>query len=125
MVWWCLRPTKWQAYFRSLRRQVRERGPITEDVWQAPLRKRIANDIEVILSQACWGERLSFHPDDPWLVIGEWEIGDLSELDAIFQIERRFGIELPKTEFGQRVMAGLTFGELVSIIEDQGRQLPT
>ena len=110
-------------YFRSLSRQVNERGPVSADVWQTPLRRNIANDIEAILSDACWGERLSFHPDDPWLVIGEWEIGDLSELDAVFRIEKRFGIELPRRELGERIMAGMTFGEFVSIIEGRGTQL--
>ncbi|MBL7042622.1 MAG: hypothetical protein ISR77_28560 [Pirellulaceae bacterium] len=123
LAWWWSRPTKWQAYFRSLKRQVNKRGPISADVWQTPLRRKIANDIELILSDACWGERLSFHPDDSWLVIGEWEIGDLSELDAVFRIEKRFGVELPRKELGERIMAGLTFGELVTIIEEQGTQL--
>lgn len=122
LAWWWLRPTKWQAYFQSLKRQVNKRGSISADVWQTPLRRKIANDIELILSDACWGERLSFHPDDSWLVIGQWEIGDLSELDAVFRIEERFGIELPRNEFVEQVMAGLTFGELVTIIEKQRAQ---
>ena len=124
LVWWCLRPTKWKRYKQSLRRQLQERGPISADVRQTPRRKSIASDIEIILGEACWGEHLSFHPQDPWSVIGEWEVGDLSELDAVFRIEKKFGLTLIKKEFSEQVTAGLTFGDLVTIVEKQGTRLP-
>lgn len=92
-------------------------------MWQTPLRRKIANDIETILSDVCWGERLSFHPDDPWLVIGECEVGDLSELEAIMKIEKKFGVELNTKDIFKRIAVGLTFSELVAIIEERGTQL--
>ena len=82
----------------------------------------IAMKVEKILAEACWGERFSFHPDDPWLVIGEWEVGDLSELDALFRIEEEFGIGLPRNEYAERIIAAMTFGDLVTVIEKTGKQ---
>jgi len=107
-----------------LKRQIKQRGPVPDEAWQTPRRRRIAEQIEEILSVACWAERLVFHPVDSWSIIGAFEIGDMSELDAVCRIEKRFGVELCNKQFGERVAAGLTFGELVTLIEQQGTQLP-
>jgi hypothetical protein len=76
-----------------------------------------------VLHDKCWPDQLSFHPNDYWLVIGEWEIGDLSELETLMEIEKRFGLNFPKG-FGDRIDQGLTFGDLVGFIEDHGTRLP-
>jgi hypothetical protein len=122
-LWLCLRPTKWQAYFQSIKRQVEERGMVPESAWGTPRRLAIARRIEAVLHDKCWPHQLSFHPNDCWLVIGEWEIGDLSELEALMEIEERFGLNFPK-DFGDRIDQGLTFGDLVGFIEDHGSRLP-
>lgn len=123
-LWLCLRPTKRQAYFQSIKRQVEERGPVPDDVWRTPRRLAIARQIEAILGDVCWPERLAYHPNDPWLVIGEWEIGDLSELEALWKIGERFGFPVTtdfiRGDFAKRITEGLTFGELVSFVEEHG-----
>lgn len=117
LVWLIARPTQRKAYRQLLRRQCQDRGPVPAELWKSLVRHNIALGVEEVLAEACWAERFSFHPNDPWLVIGEWETGDLSELDALFRIERKFGVELPRKQFAESVVAGLTFGDLVTMIE--------
>lgn len=80
-------------YLESLRQQIAERGPVPSDVWGSQARLKVAREWEAILSEFCWGGAgLQFHPADPWFIVGEWEIGDLSELEALMEAERRFDI---------------------------------
>jgi len=123
LIWWLWQPTEWHAYFQSIERQVRERGPVPEGVWGTPQRLAIAKRIEEILGKVCWPKRLSFHPDDPWLVIGELQVGDLSEVEALMEIEEQFCLDLPE-DFVNETAALLTFGDLVTIVQRQGTRLP-
>lgn len=122
LIWLSVRPSVRRTYRRLVERQLDQRGSVPTDVWKTPARAAIANEIETILAVACWGERFSFHPDDPWLVIGDCEIGDLSEVDAIFRIERRFPTGLSLKEYGDRIKQGMTFGDLVTLIEEARQQ---
>lgn len=123
VLWLCFRPSWRFAYFQSVKRQVEERGSIPDSVWGTPRRLAVAREVEDILAVACWQERLSFHPDDPWRVIGEWESGDLSELDALWRIGDRFGCDLQTKAFAKQIVEGLTFGEMVSFLEEHGSRV--
>ena len=124
VIWKIIRPTEWQAYHTSVERQVHARGVVPESVWRTPELAAIAKRIETILAENCWGKPLSFHPDDPWLVVGEWEIGDLSELGAYYCICKEFGLPRGKEyfmkNFAERIALGMTFGELVTFIGESG-----
>jgi hypothetical protein len=123
IFWRVIRPTEWQAYHDSVERQVKARGIVPDNVWQTLERAAIAHRIEAILAQCCWGKQLSFHPEDPWVVVGEWEIGDLSELDAYYRICKEFGLptgrEFFMQNFAERIEHGMTFGEFVTFIEER------
>lgn len=122
MIWKIMRPTRWQAYCQSVKRQIGVRGVVPDQAWETSTRLQIARQIEEILAASCWSERFSFHPDDPWLVIGQWEIGDLSELDAWWKICKLFELPYDKEyfekNFARRIEQGMTFGDLVTIIEE-------
>ena len=116
-AWWNLwMGPNWMKYFDSLARQIEERGPVPREVWETQERADIAEQIEEILYTTCLLTPIQFHPDDPWKVIGEWEVGNFSEVQAIQDIATLFSIRLPLHKFAHRVEAGLTFGELVDWI---------
>jgi hypothetical protein len=123
ILWKIFRPTVWQAYHASVERQIQARGTVPESAWGTPERVVIARRIEVILARCCWGQPLSFHPADPWLVVGEWEIGNLSELDAYYCICKEFGLpqgkEYFRNHFAERIARGMTIGEFVTFIEQR------
>lgn len=77
-----------------------------------------SRQITDILNSACWGEPFTFHPSDAWAVIGKCEIGDMTDVDAIYRIERIFGLRSPCDELWERVKVGLTFGEVVTYIDE-------
>ncbi len=116
--------SRWRHYFASLKRQLDERGPIPVAEWGDPERLAIAQQIEAILAEACWGERLQFHPDDPWRIAGKLEIGDLSELDALFRIQKRFRISLKFDELKSQFLSqGGTFGDFVDLVRQKQSEL--
>jgi hypothetical protein len=107
--------TDWQRYCNSIRRQCAQRGPIPDSEWGTPERCDVARKIKAILKEACWGEDFEFHPDDRYAIVGEFEIGDLSEIEALMEIETQFGI---KTDDDFRAILGEdpTFGEFVDYV---------
>lgn len=113
--------TRWQCYFDSLKTQLHERGPVADDAWGGQDRLEVARQIESILAECCWGENFRFHPSDPYLVVGEFEIGDLSELEALMEMEERFGIQLPDDEMREFLNRGPTFGEFVDLVRQKQR----
>ncbi|MBL9090097.1 MAG: hypothetical protein JNL96_02665 [Planctomycetaceae bacterium] len=108
-----------RCYVASLQQQMRERGPVPDEAWETAERLTIARKIEAIVADACHFTELRFHPDDPYRIVGDWEIGDLSELDALFQIERCFRISLPRSEVSPLVERRATFGEFVDLIQEK------
>lgn len=101
---------RWHRYRNDLRRQILARGKIPDSVWESPERLAIARKIEDILAANCWDEPFRFHPDDPYAVVGEFEVGDLSEVEAVMDIEDSFDIKIP-----DKALQG-TFAELVDYI---------
>lgn len=117
---WVLRRkfTGGDRYLGSLKRQITERGTISPDVWGTDRRRRIAEQLHRILYTACWRENLSFHPSDPWMIVGKCEVGNMSELDAVLRIEKAFKVNLLAKDFWGRVQNGLTFGNLVTYLDE-------
>jgi hypothetical protein len=110
----------WNRYLWSVKRQVDERGPLPPDVWDSDERRLIAQQIERLICDTCWGEPLQFHPADPWIVIGEVEAGDLSEVELLTAIEETFELKLPPDKrFGKLLECGWTYGDMVVHIEGQ------
>jgi hypothetical protein len=109
-------------YLQSLIRQTRERGTVPPDVWNTHRQREIAKIIADILVSACWGEQISFHPSDPWIIIGKCEVSNMSDLDAIYRIEKAFNVKLFDNDIAEKVLNGLTFGDLVCYIEKNERQ---
>ncbi|WFB37475.1 hypothetical protein P3T73_06850 [Kiritimatiellota bacterium B12222] len=109
----------WRAYRKSIKEQVRERGPVSQALWGTEKRKRIANTISNLIKNYCWGIDLEFAPNDPWFVIGELEVGDLSEIELIMAIECEFSVVLPDDLFGREEV--FTFEEMVDLIESTGQ----
>lgn len=103
---------------QSLRRQFRERGPVGPDVWESERRWEIAKQVTEILNDACWREEFSFHPKDAWAIIGKCEIGDVTDIEALYRIERSWGLKSPCDELWGQVKEGLTFGDVVTYIAD-------
>ena len=115
MLWYVLRPTIWQSYLKCLKEQVAERGEVPATAWPTERHAAIASKIEDILAESCWGEKLSFLPDDPYCIIGEIEVGDLSEIEAMMDIEDTFGIKFPPDEW--KIEKAVTFEDVVGFIE--------
>ena len=109
--------TRWHRYRNDLRKQILERGEIPDSVWSSPEHLEIARKIEAILAATCWDEQFRFHPDDPYAVIGEFEVGDLSEVEAVMEIEDSYNIEIPNEILAE----GITFGGLVDYIVSHRR----
>ena len=116
--------TEWQRYRDSLRRQLGERGPISDSVWGSAERLDAARRIESILKDHCWGEEFRFHPDDPYVVVGEWEIGDLSEVEALMEIEDAFGVKIKDEDMKAAIGEDPTFGEFVDYILRLASNMP-
>ena len=74
-----------------------------------------AMDVQNLICNACWGEEFSFHPCDPYMVVGEWEVGDLSEVEAVLEIEERFRVNLPRDKL-ERIIEGGTFGDFIELV---------
>jgi len=108
--------TEWQRYRDSLRGQLAERGAISDSVWGRAERLDAARKIERILEEYCWAEEFRFHPDDPYVVVGEWEIGDLSEVEALMEIEEVFDITIKYEEMSASIGEEPTFGEFVDYV---------
>lgn len=110
---------RWQQYFASLKRQMKDRGAVSPEVWGDAERLEIATQIEAILEDCCWGEPMHFHPDDPWRVVGEYEIGDLSEIEALEEIGDKFGVELSIDVMLSFFDREPTFGDFVDFIREK------
>jgi hypothetical protein len=107
--------TEWQRYRNSIRRQCFERGPIPDSAWGTQERCEIVRKIRAILKEECWGEDFEFHPDDRYAIVGEFEIGDLSEIEALAEIENQFGIKIDE-DMREILGDDATFGEFVDYI---------
>jgi predicted nucleotidyltransferase len=114
--------TAWRRYFRSIKRQVEQRGPIPDAVWETDERRRAAKTIEKVLSEICWGEYFTFHPDDPFYVIAEFEIGDLSEVEAMMEIETQLGIKIDDETIDRFLKNKATFGAFVDYVVSEQRK---
>jgi hypothetical protein len=114
-----LDPNRWRPYRRELRNQIEARGAIPNDVWQTGARRAVARRIEELICEHCWGEAYAFHPNDPWFVIGEIEVGDLSEVELIMAIEEEYGIDLSE----QRFPPAFTFGDMVDLAISSARSV--
>ncbi len=98
---------------------MQDRGPVRAETWGDAERLTIAYSIEAILEDCCWGERLHFHPDDPWRVVGECEIGDLSEFEALMDIEKKFAVDLSAEVLQPFFAKEPTFGDFVDFIREK------
>jgi hypothetical protein len=108
--------TQWQRYYRSIRRQITTRGPVPNAAWVSEERCSAARRIEGILKEMCWGDDFTFHPDDPYRVVGDWEVGDLSEVEALAEIGEDFGVQIDQDAIARLVEKGLTFGGFVDYV---------
>lgn len=108
--------SEFAKYVKSLKRQMKERGCVRPECWSDPERAKVAKEIEFILSEINWGEKFSFHPDDPYYIVGEWETGDLSELEAILAIEEQYSIEISDGEIDELLNNKSSFGNFVDMV---------
>jgi hypothetical protein len=107
----------WNEYIRALKHQLAKRGAVPAGVWGDQARQDIAKKVEGILCEHCWREYLAFHPDDPWMIVGEWEVGDMSEVEVLMEIEAAFKVVMPAGKTLMELLGnGWTFGDLVSHI---------
>ena len=113
LLWWFHRPTKWAIYFDCLKAQVEQRGQVPAEEWASNEMYSIAREIQALLKEHCWQEYLSFHPKDPYYVIAEFEVGDLSEVSAIMAIEEVFGVKFDDTYFTNAI----TFEDVVRYVD--------
>ena len=108
--------SKWKRYRDSLRKQLADRGSIPDSAWVSRERLEVARRIEHILADVCWGEEFHFAPDDPYAIVGEFEIGDLSEVEGIMAVEQAFGIKIPWEEMKAEIGEDPTFGQFVDYV---------
>jgi hypothetical protein len=113
---------KWNRYFASLKSQIASRGLVPPEMWGSHEQHEVARRIEEVLCRVCWGEHFTFHPLDPLLVVGEWEVGDLSEVQALMEIEREFAITISREELDE-LLANGTFGDLVNLVSSKANRL--
>ena len=111
-------PIAWRRYRSSLIDQCAARGPVTESHWPSPQHFAVAERLRPIFAGSCWAvPELTFHPADPMAVVGEFEIGDLSEVEHIMDVEDEF--ELPKLGPELELLLsrdGVTLGDLVEFL---------
>ena len=86
----------WRDYRAAVIAQATARGEVPPEVWSGASRHAIAQKLQRRLCEA-WGIDLSFHPEDPWLVIGEWEAGDLSEVEVLMCTRTNLGVRSQRT----------------------------
>lgn len=123
--WWrWIFGSPWGRYYESIKRQIDERGEVKDEIWGTADRLQIARKIESIIAEACWGETFKFHPDDPYLVVGEWEIGDLSEIECVMEIEEQFAIHIDEDETRQLLDRNATFGQFVDFVLEKSSNAP-
>jgi hypothetical protein len=108
--------TRSQRYQNCFRHQLADRGPVPDSAWVNSERLAAARVIERILEENCWFEEFRFHPDDPYSIVGEWEIGDLSEVEALMAIEEQFGIEIEDDTMNKALGEAPTFGQFVDYV---------
>jgi hypothetical protein len=108
--------SKWKRYRDSLRKQLADRGLVPDSAWGSPKRLAVARKIEGILAEVCWGENFRFAPNDPYAIVGEFEIGDLSELDGVMAVEKEFGIKILWKEITAEIGECPTFGQFVDYV---------
>ena len=108
--------SKWKRYRDSLRKQLADRGLVPDSAWGSPERLAVARKIEGILAEVCWGENFRFAPNDPYAIVGEFEIGDLSELDGVMAVEKEFGIKILWKEITAEIGECPTFGQFVDYV---------
>lgn len=110
---------KWQRYAASLETQLKRRGSIAPAAWGQTDRWEIAQRVEAVLRRVCWADHpFQFHPNDPWRVIAEWEIGDASEVQALMEIEESFGISISDTDINAFPENG-TFSDFVELVRSK------
>lgn len=107
-----------QKYIAALEEQIKERGKTNEAEWKTSEHFAVAKRIREILCEHCWEVEFDFAPQDPWFIIGEFEIGDLSEVEALMAIEEEFEVTLLK----RNDLDSLTFLDLVDQIVGGGRR---
>jgi len=108
--------SKWQRYRDCLRKQLADRGPIPDSAWGSPQRLEVARKIEGILAEVCWGEDFRFEPNDAYSIEGEFEIGDLSEVEGVTAVEKEFSIKIPWEEMKAEIGEDPTFGQFVDYV---------
>ncbi len=112
----CTDPHKdWALYQECLEKQLENRRPPTLSDWQSEKHFLTAEKVTSIINSIAWSKPFSFYPEDPYYIIGECEVGDLSEIEIIMKIENKFKIQFPKEFYGM-IADGLTFGEMVDLI---------
>jgi hypothetical protein len=107
-------------YLQSLKNQIRQRGALGAELWRSNGEWKIAVQVTEIVNATCWREEFSFHPEDAWAIMGKCEIGDITDIEVLYRIERIFGLSSPCDELWHRVSKGLTFGDVVSYISVHG-----
>lgn len=95
--------------------QCRKRNSTKETDWKSPFHYKIAVTIQKRIAEKCWGELLDFHPDDPFYIIGEFEVGDGCEQELLMQIEEDFDF-LFENDFNDMFSEETTFQELVDYV---------
>jgi hypothetical protein len=105
-----------RCYVANLQRQMRERGLVPDEAWETTERLQIARKIEAIVADECYLVEMRFHPNDSYRIVGYYEIGDSSELGALFQIERCFRVSFPRNEMRPLLERRAMFGEFVDLI---------
>jgi len=56
----------------------------------------VVKQVSATISEEVWNSKLHFHPDDPYLVVGGLQTGDLCEIEALIALEQDFGLQLPR-----------------------------
>jgi hypothetical protein len=113
-----------QHYRKLLREQIEARGAVVDSAWGSAERCEVARSIEAILAEKCWCEPFTFHPDDPAYVVMEWEVGDLSEAEAIMDIEDMYDAMFPNCDIERIMKEEATFGEFVDyVLEKRGSKV--
>jgi hypothetical protein len=101
-----------QQYISALQEQISERGKTHDEDWKTPKHVEVSNRIKEILRGICWEVELDFAPQDPWFIVGECEIGDLSEVEVLMDIEKEFKVRLRSRDD----LGLLTFLDIVNLI---------
>lgn len=107
----------WNMYRDGLEEQFQKREASHPSDWKSQRHFEISQKITEIINKEAWQFKTpyTYYPDDPYYIMGEFEVGDLSEVEILMDIEKAYTIQFPKN-MGELITDELTFEGVIDLV---------